>query len=114
MKNIVKGLVALNLLALVVTAALAWALGRNSLPEWLDTANFVGLGMGALGALIFMGSGAGSNGSAGMAASAADQPSRIMSALWMDRTAGISTGAMFVVGGLTWIAIAWLLAAFAE
>jgi hypothetical protein len=44
---------------------------------------------------------------------AADQPSRIMSALWMDRSAGISTGAMFVLGGLTWIAIAWLLAAIA-
>jgi hypothetical protein len=46
-----------------------------------------------------------------MAASAADQPSRIMSALWIDRSAGISIGTLFVLGGLSWIAIAWLLAA---
>jgi hypothetical protein len=28
----------------------------------------------------------------------------------MDRSAGISVGAMFVLGGLSWIAVAWLLA----
>jgi hypothetical protein len=60
---------------------------------------------------MFMGSSAGTSGSTGMAASAADQPSRIMSALWIDRSAGISIGTLFVLGGLSWIAIAWLLAA---
>jgi hypothetical protein len=45
-----------------------------------------------------------------MAASAADQPSRIMDALWGDRNSGISTGALFVLGGLSWLGISWLLA----
>jgi hypothetical protein len=113
MRSIAKGLMALNLLALIVTVAIAWILGRRTVPEWLDIASYVGLGMGALGALVFMGSSAGTSGSTGMAASAADRPSRIVSALWMDRTAGISTGAIFVLSGLIWAAIAWLLAAFA-
>lgn len=110
MKSIAKGLVSLNALAFLVTAAAAWFMGQTSASELLDTASYVGLGMGTLGALMFMGSSAGTSGSTGIAASAADQPSRIMSALWMDRSAGISVGAMFVLGGLSWIAIAWLLA----
>jgi len=110
MKSIAKGLVSLNVLAFLITAAAAWILGQSSASELLDMASYVGLGMGALGALMFVGSGSGISGSTGMAASAADQPSRIMSALWMDRSAGISTGALFVLGGLTWIAIAWLVA----
>jgi hypothetical protein len=113
MKSIAKGLVSLNVLALLVTAAAAWLLGRSSASELLDTASYVGLGMGALGALMFVGSGSGISGSTGMAASAADQPSRIMSALWMDRTSGISAGALLVLGGISWIAMAWLLAAIA-
>jgi len=113
MKSIAKGLVLLNVLAFLITAAAAWFLGRSSPSELLDTASYVGLGMGALGALMFMGSGMGTSGSTGIAASAADQPSRIMSALWMDRSAGISVGAMFVLGGLTWTALAWLMAALA-
>lgn len=110
MKSIAKGLVSLNVLACLITAAVAWFLGQSSAAELLDTASSVGLGMGALGALMFMGSSAGTSGSTGMAASAADQPSRIMSALWIDRSAGISVGAMFVLGGLSWITVAWLLA----
>jgi hypothetical protein len=109
MKSIAKGLVSLNALALLITAAAAWFLGQSSASELLDTASYVGLGMGAVGALMFMGSSAGTSGSTGMAASAADQPSRIMSALWIDRSAGISIGTLFVLGGLSWIAIAWLL-----
>ncbi|MEZ0167465.1 hypothetical protein [Microvirga sp. TS319] len=111
MKSIAKGLVSLNVLAFVVTAAAAWLLGRSSASQLLDMASYVGLGMGVLGALMFVGSGAGISGSTGMAASAADQPSRIMNALWMDRTSGISAGALFALGGLSWIAIAWLVAA---
>lgn len=110
MKSIAKGLVTLSILAFLMTAAAAWLLGRFSALELLDTASYVGLGMGALGALMFMGSSVGTSGSTGMAASAADEPSRIMSALWMDRAAGISAGAMFVLGGLSWIAVAWLMA----
>ena len=109
MKSIAKGLVSLNVLALLVTAAAAWLFGRSSASDLLDTASYVGLGMSALGALMFVGSGSGISGSTGMAASAADQPSRIMSALWMDRSAGISTGGLFVLGGLSWIAMAFLL-----
>jgi len=110
MKSIAKGLVSLNVLAFLITAAAAWFLGPSSAAELLDTASYVGLGIGALGVLIFIGSGAGISSSTGMAASAADQPSRIMNALWMDRSAGVSVGAMFVLGGLSWIALAWLLA----
>jgi hypothetical protein len=33
-----------------------------------------------------------------------------MEALWTDRNAGISTGALLVLGALSWAAIAWLLA----
>ncbi|MBF9234510.1 hypothetical protein [Microvirga alba] len=109
MKSIVKGLVVLNVLAFVVTAATVWCLGKSSATDLLDTASYVGLGMGALGALMFMGSSSGTSASTGIAASAADQPSQIMSALWMDRTAGISAGAMLVLGGITWIGLAWLL-----
>jgi hypothetical protein len=65
--------------------------------------------MGALGAIMFAGSSTG--GSEGMAASAADQPSRIMDALWIDRNAGISAGALFVLGGVIWVGIAWVVAA---
>lgn len=110
MKSFAKGLISLNVLAFLITAAVAWFLGQSSATELLDTASYVGLGIGALGALMFMGSSAGTSGSAGMAASAAARPSRIMSALGTDRSAGISIGAMFVLGGLIWVAIAWLLA----
>jgi hypothetical protein len=110
MKSVAKGLVSLNALAFLITSVAAWFLGQSSASELLDTASYVGLGMGGLGAFMFMGSSAGTSGSTGMAASAADQPSRIMSALWIDRSAGISVGAMFVLGGLSWIAVAWLLA----
>jgi hypothetical protein len=34
-----------------------------------------------------------------------------MDALWMDRNAGISAGALFVLGGVIWVGIAWLVAA---
>ena len=100
----------LNVLALVVTAVLIWLLGESSVAEMFDIASYMGLGMGALGALMFVGSTSGSNASTGMAASAADQPSRIMDALWGDRNSGISTGALFVLGGLSWLGISWLLA----
>jgi hypothetical protein len=109
MKGLVAGLAVLNALALIVTAAMVWLLGRSSAAEMLDTASYVGLGMGALGALMFVGSTSGSRASTGMAASAADQPSRMMDALWGDRTSGISTGALFVLGGVLWLGIAWLL-----
>ena len=58
---------------------------------------------------MFFGSAPGVSASTGMAASAADQPSRIMDALWGDKASSISTGALFVIGGITWLAIAWLL-----
>jgi hypothetical protein len=61
---------------------------------------------------MFVGSTSGSSGSTGMAASAADQPSKIMDALWMDRNSGISTGAVFVLGGVSWLIIAWVAAMF--
>lgn len=61
---------------------------------------------------MFVGSTSGASGSAGMAASAADQPSRIMDALWMDRKSGISIGAAFVLGGVSWLLIAWVAAMF--
>jgi hypothetical protein len=110
-KRFAKGLAVLNILALVVTAVAVWLLDRRSAVGIFDIAAYVGLGMGALGAFMFVGSTSGSSASTGMAASAADQPSRIMDALWGDRTLGISTGAMFVLGGLTWLGIAWMLAA---
>ncbi|MBB3021021.1 hypothetical protein FHR70_004111 [Microvirga lupini] len=110
MKDIVKGLAVLNGLALIGTSALVWLMGRNSVVEMLDIASYVGLGMGALGALMFVGSTSGSSASTGMAASAADQPSRMMDALWGDKASGISTGALFVLGGITWLCMAWLLA----
>jgi uncharacterized membrane protein len=109
MKRFAKGLAVLNILAFVVTALAIWFLDRRSAVEMFDIATYVGLGMGALGALMFFGSTTGSNASMGMAASAADQPSRIMDALWGDRTSGISTGALFVLGGLTWLVIVWLM-----
>jgi hypothetical protein len=99
MKSIAKGLVSLNILAYLITTAAAWFLGKNSAQDLLDVASYVGLGMGALAAFMFVGSSTGTSGSTGIAASAADQPSKIMSALWMDRDAGISAGAMFVLGG---------------
>jgi hypothetical protein len=109
LKSIAKGLAVLNIAALVLTAAAAWLFDTRSATDLLDTATYVGLGMGALGAIMFAGSSTG--GSEGMAASAADQPSRIMDALWMDRNAGISTGALFVLGGVIWVGIAWVVAA---
>jgi hypothetical protein len=109
MKRFAKGLAALTILAFVVTAVTVWLLGQSSSAEMLDTASYVGLGMGAVGALMFMGSTSGSSASTGIAASAADQPSRMMAALWGDRISGISTGALFVLGGLTWLGIAWFL-----
>jgi hypothetical protein len=110
MKRFAKGLTLLNILALAVTMMAVWLLDRRSAVEMFDIASYVGLGMGALGALMFFGSAPGVSASTGMAASAADQPSRIMDALWGDRTSGISTGALFVLSGVSWIAIAWLLA----
>jgi hypothetical protein len=109
MKRFAKGLAVLNILAMGVTAVAVWLLGRRSAVGMFDVATYVGLGMGALGALMFFGSTTGSSASTGMAASAADQPGRIMDALWGDRTSSIATGALFVMGGLTWLAIAWLL-----
>jgi len=110
MKSLAKGLAFINLSALVVTAVIVWLLGQSSVPELLDTATYVGFGIGALGALMFVGSTSGSRSSTGMAASAADQPSRIMDALWTDRLSGISMGALFVLSGTSWLGIAWLLA----
>ncbi|MCB8820482.1 hypothetical protein [Microvirga rosea] len=110
MKGIVRGMVFLNALAVILTAAAAWGLERHSVSDLLDLANYVGLGLGALGALVFMGSSAGTDGSTGIAASAADRPSRIMSALWMDRNAGIASGAMLVLSGGVWLSGTWLLA----
>jgi hypothetical protein len=46
---------------------------------------------------MFVGPTSGSRPSTGMAVSAADQPGRIMDALWMDRNSAISTGAVFVL-----------------
>jgi hypothetical protein len=109
LKSIAKGLAVLNIAAFVLTAAAAWLFDKRSATDLLDTATYVGLGMGALGAIMFAGSSTG--GSEGMAASAADQPSRVMDALWMDRNAGISAGALFVLGGVIWVGIAWLVAA---
>jgi hypothetical protein len=106
MKSIAKGLISLNVVAFLITAAAAWLWGQSSASELLNTASYVGLGIGALGTIMFLGSSAGTSGPTGMAASAADQPSRIISALWTDRTTGISVGAMFVLGGLSWITIA--------
>jgi hypothetical protein len=106
-KRFAKGLTVLNILALIVTALAVWLLDRRSAIEMFDIATYVGLGMGALGALMFFGSARGVSASAAMAASAADQPSRIMDALWGDKTSSISTGALFVLAGLTWLAIAW-------
>lgn len=110
MKRFAKGLAVLNILALIVTALAVWLLDRRSAVEMFDIATYVGLGMGALGALMFFGSTRGVSASTAMAASAADQPSRIMDALWGDKTSSISTGALFVLGGIIWIAVAWLLA----
>ncbi|RDI62262.1 hypothetical protein [Microvirga subterranea] len=109
MRRLVGGLVVLNLLALAATGAAAWFLDLRSATELRDAATYVGLGMGAIGALMFFGSASGTGASTGLAASAADQPSRLMEALWGDRAAGISTGALFVVGGLLWLAMSWLL-----
>jgi hypothetical protein len=109
-RNLAIGLVALNILAFIFTAILAWFLDRRSVTALFDTATYVGLGIGALGALMFIGSTSGLSSSAGIAASAADQPSRLMDALWGDRSSGIATGALFVLGGILWIGIAWLLA----
>ncbi len=110
MRRFAKGLAVLNILALVVTALATWLLDRRSAVEMFDVASYVGLGMGALGALMFFGSAPGVSASTGMAASAADQPSRIMDALWGDKASSISTEAFFVLGGVSWLGIAWLLA----
>ncbi|HEV2564109.1 MAG TPA: hypothetical protein VGU19_03390 [Microvirga sp.] len=111
MKRCAKGLAVLNILALVVTGVAVWLLDRRSAVEMFDIATYVGLGMGAFGALMFFGSTRGVGASTAMAASAADQPSRIMDALWGDKASSISMGALFVLGGLIWLVIAWLLAA---
>ena len=110
LKSIVKSLIFLNLLAFTATAAAAYFFGSRSATDLLDIATYVGLGIGAVGALMFVGSTSGSSGSTGMAASAADQPSKIMDALWMDRNSGISTGAVFVLGATSWLIIAWVAA----
>jgi uncharacterized membrane-anchored protein YitT (DUF2179 family) len=109
-KRIAKSLTVLNIIASIVTAMIIWILDRTSLVEMLDIASYVGLGMGALGAFMFFGSTSGSSASTGIAASAADQPSRMMQALWGDRASGISMGALFVLGGLSFLGFAWLLA----
>lgn len=109
MKRFAKGLILLNILALIVTAVAVWLLDRRSAVEMFDIATYVGLGMGGLGGLMFLGAAPGVSASTGMAASAADQPSRIMDALWGDKASGISTGALFVLGGIIWLGIAWLL-----
>jgi hypothetical protein len=111
-KSIAKSLIVLNLLAFTTTAAAAYIFGTRSAPELLDIATYVGLGIGAVGSMMFVGSTSGSSGSTGMAASAADQPSKIMDALWMDRNSGISLGAVFVLGGVSWLLIAWAVAMF--
>jgi len=108
-RRLVTGLAVLNILALGVTMAAIWLLDLRSATELREAAAYVGMGMGALGALMFMGAASGSGASTGMAASAADQPSRMMEALWGDRTTGISTGALFVAGGFIWLAVSWLL-----
>jgi hypothetical protein len=110
MKGLVKRLAVLTILAFIATAAFVWFLDRGSVAEMVDVASYVGLAMGAVGALMFVGSTSGLSASAGIAASAADQPSRMMDALWGDRTSGMSTGALFVLGGIIWIGIAWLIA----
>lgn len=109
MKRFAKGLALLNILALLVTMVVVWFLDRRSAVEMFDIATYVGLGIGALGGFMFLGSAPGVSASTGMAASAADQPSRIMDALWSDKASGISTGALFVLAGLTWLGIAWVL-----
>jgi hypothetical protein len=109
LKSIAKGLGVLNVLALLATAVAGWFLSRNSVPELFDIASYVALGMGALGSLMFVGATSGSDGSAERAATVSAQPSKLMEALWMDRNAGISTGAMFVLGGFCWAGIAWIL-----
>jgi hypothetical protein len=48
LKIVAKGLAALNIPALVFTAALAWFPDRSSGTERLDLATYAGLGMGAL------------------------------------------------------------------
>jgi hypothetical protein len=111
-KSIVKSLIVLNLVAFTATAAAAYFFGKRSATELLDVATYVGLGIGAVGALMFVGSTSGASGSTGIAASAADQPSRIMDALWTDRNSGISIGAAFVLGGVSWLIIAWVAAMF--
>ncbi len=107
--GIAKGLVVLNVLAILVTAVVGWFLGRNSVPELFDIASYVALGMGALGSLMFVGATSGSDGSAERAATVSAQPSKLVDALWMDRNAGISTGALLVLGGFSWGAFAWIL-----
>jgi hypothetical protein len=109
-KRIITGSVVLNVLACVATAAAALILGSGSITELLDVATYVGLVIGALWALMFVGASSGSSASTGMAASAADQPSRIMAALWLDRNSGFATGAPFVLGGVSWLGFAWLAA----
>ena len=109
LKGIAKGLGVLNVLALLVTAVAGWFLSKNSVPEFFDIASYVALGMGALGSLMFVGATSGSDGSAERAATVSAQPSKLMEALWMDRNAGISTGAVFVLGGLCWAGVAWIL-----
>ncbi|MBJ6127708.1 hypothetical protein [Microvirga splendida] len=109
MKRFAKGLIVLNILALIVTAAAVWLLDRRSAVEMFDVASYVALGMGALGGLMVFGSTRGVSASTVMAASAADQPSWIMDALWGDKISSLSTGALFVMGGISWLGIAWLL-----
>ncbi|MGO4387738.1 hypothetical protein AB4Y85_09395 [Microvirga sp. 2YAF29] len=112
-KSVAKGLLFLNLMAFAATAAIVWLLDYRAITDILDAATYAGLGMGGLGAMMFIGSTSRSSASTGMAASAADQPSRMMDALWSDRAFGISTGALFVLSGVSWTAMAWLLAEIA-
>jgi len=110
LKSIAKGMIVLNVIALALTAVAAVIRGRASLLDLFDLATYVAVGMGALGALMFLGSAAGSDASAGFSASAADQPSSFMGALWSDRNAGVSSGALLISGAVIWFGIVWLLA----
>jgi len=55
LKSIAKGLAVLNIAAFLATAAAAWLFDKRSAPDLLDTATYVGLGMGALGAVMLAG-----------------------------------------------------------
>jgi len=110
LRYIAKGLIVLNVVALALTAAAAIISNHTSLPDVFDLATYVAIGMGALGALTFLGSAAGFDSSTGFSASAADQPGSFMGALWSDRNAGISGSTLLVAAAVIWFGVVWLLA----